>query len=212
MKKLVSIILSAALIFVFSGCGKNNSSDGGEKIEHSVEVAKLAAAGQIPEVEFLVGDPVDGVKNELFKLSSGMTYEDFCSEVKASGNELQGDMYSGYVSTTEQNGYTVLSSTYNEYNSVYCIYPTDKENAKISAIAVQGPAYGFDNSSMKEYVKSAVEGKAEEAEITSEFSFIPKASEGATCLRYEFGAYRLEFYFSPYDELSLTVLYDVNLH
>ena len=152
----------------------------------------------------MVGDSVDGVKNELFKLSSGMTYEDFCSEVKASGNELQGDMYSGYVSTTEQNGYTVLSATYNEYNSVYCIYPTDKENAKISAIAVQGPAYGFDNSSMKNYVKSAVDGKSKEAEITSEFSFIPKSSEGATCLRYEFGAYRLE--------VCLTVLYDMNLH
>ena len=124
---------------------------------------------------------------------------------------VSGKEYDSYIVTTKQNGRTVMSANDGDYSQIYCIFNTENEKSGIAAIAMKGNAYGFDGNTLKSYVKAAVDGKYKETEAQSDLGFLPKASEGATQLSYEFGMYRLEFYFSSYDTLSATVLYDKNL-
>lgn len=212
-KRFLGLFMAFVLCFGLCACGSkgNNSSDTASKVHHSVDVAKLAGEGKIPEVEFLVGDPVDGVKDVLFKMSTGKTYKEFTDEMKAQGYKPTGKEYDSYIITTNQNGRTVMSANDGEYSQIYCIFNTENEKGGIAAIAMKGNAYGFDGNTLKSYVKAAVDGKYKETEAQSDLGFLPKASEGATQLSYEFGMYRLEFYFSSYDTLSATVLYDKNL-
>ena len=215
MKKVLSILMVFCVCFAFSSCKKESEKtdtySGGS--DHSVDVVKLASSGRIPEVEFLLGDSVEAVKNELFRLSAGMTHEEFCDNMREAGYEPDGSEYSGYVTETSVDGHTVMASLYNEdtSSSVYGLYSNDNVDAGISAIAVVGEVYGFDGNTVMEYVKNAMGEKYTEEKSNSKFYFLPKSEENAVCLTYELGAHKLELYFSQYNTFVAAVLYDVNI-
>ena len=214
MKRLIAFLMAVCLGLTFCACKKEESKtdtfSGGN--DHSVEVAKLASAGRIPEVEFMLGDSVDAVKDALFQISAGMTHEEFCDSMREAGYEPDGTEYNGYVEETALEGHTVMASLYNEEsaNSVYCMYTSSKPDAGISAIAVVGEVYGFDGNTVIEYVKNAVGEEYTESEAKSDLYFLPKG-EGATCLTYELGVHKLELYFSQYNTFVAAVLYDTNI-
>ncbi len=213
MNKIVCFIISVILCMGLCACSNSNSNskDKSEKTEHSVDVAKLATEGQIPEAEFILGDPVDGVKDIIFELSAGMSHDEFCKNMRESGHEPDGTEYNGYVTTTASDSHTILSSLYNESNSVYCMYTTKNENAGIAGIAVVGNAYGFDGNTLIDYVKSSIDAEYTEAPAASDLYFLPKGDDGATCLTYELGAHKLEIYFSQYNTFVAAALYDTNI-
>ncbi len=215
MKKIIAILLTTCLCFTFCSCSNKGSSsdDLGSSLSHSVDVAKLAASGRIPEVEFILGDSVDAVKDALFKISAGMSHEDFCDNMRDAGHEPDGTEYNGYVTTMESEGHTVMSSLYNEdtASSVYCMYTPNNIDAGISAIAVVGEVYGFDGNTLIDYAKNNIDAEYSEDEAKSNLYFLPKGSDGATCLTYELGAHKLELYFSQYNTFVAAVLYDTNV-
>lgn len=211
MRKIISLLLAFCFVFSLSACGNSDTESKEEKINHDVDVAKLAADGRIPEVDFVLGDPIDGVKDRLFKLSSGMTYEEFTENMKSAGHEPTGNEYDSYIITQEKDGHTIMSATFNTNESIYCMYNTENEKSGIAAVAIVGGAYGYTSNTLKSYVTGSIDLKYENAEINNELAFLPKAEDGATCIAYEIGMYRLEFYFSGYDTLVATVLYDTNI-
>lgn len=206
MKKTVSIILSVILLFTLVGCSNKEKEN---KIEHSVNVSNLAREGRIPEVEFVLGDPIDGVKDALFQLGANMSHDDFVKNMQEAGYTADGSEYSSYMNIIESNGRTILSASYNDSDAVYCMYNTENKEAGIAAIAVIGSAYGYDGNTVVDYVKNSIDEKFTEGEAKSDLSFLPKASDGATLISYEMGAYKLEFYFSSYNTLAATVLYNM---
>lgn len=212
MKKLLALLLATVtLITVISGCGKKDTASSASQIKHSVDVEKLAKSGRIPEVDFVLGDPVEGVKDALFKKASGMTYQEYCDQIKAAGHTPGKDEYSAYVISSVSDGHTILSANYDNYNSVYCMYSTENEKGGIAAIAVVGDAYGFTGNTLSGYVKKCISAKGTLSDSQSTLAFLPKATDGAKCLTYDFGLYKLEFYFSVYDTLAATVLYNTEL-
>ncbi len=204
MRRIVGIALALVILLGLVGC--NNTKSG--NVKHSVEVTKLARDGRIPEVEFVLGDPVDGVKDKLFELGAGMSHNEFVENMEEAGFTADGSEYTGYMNIIESNGRTILSASYNETDAVYCMYNTENKEAGIGAIAVIGSAYGYDGNTVIDYVKNSVKEKFIETEAKSDISFLPKAEDGATCLVYETGIYKLEFYFSKYNTLAATVLYN----
>lgn len=212
MKRIISAVLSAMLLMLcICGCGTKDKADTSSVIKHSVNVAKIAKTGRIPEVDFVLGDPVDGVKDVLFEKSAGMTYEEYCNKIKASGNTPSDDEYGAYVISSLNSGHTILSANYDNYNSVYCMYTTENESGGIAAIAVVGDAYGFNGNTMLNTVKASIAEKGTVAAADSTLGFLPKGDDGAVCLTYDFGLYKLEFYFSSYNTLVATVLYNTQL-
>lgn len=210
MKKIIALSMSVLMLLLSVGCS-NKADDGIEKVDHSVNVTKLAREGRIPEVEFIVGDPVDGVKDSLFKLASGMSHDEFVSNMEKAGYTADGSEYTSYINMIESDGRTILSASYTDNDAVYCMYSTEKDQQKISAIAVVGKAYGFDGNTVIDYVKGAIDEKFTEDKANSNLAFLPKGDDGATCLSYDLGIYKLEFYFSNYNTLSATVLYNTEL-
>lgn len=215
MKKILAIITVLCVCFSFCSCKKeNNSTDtysGGN--DHTVDVVKLASAGIIPEVDFMLGDSVEAVKDALFQISAGMSHEEFCKNMIEAGYEPDGSEYTGYITETAVDGHTVIASLYNEESasSVYGMYSNDNADAGISAIAVVGEVYGFDGNTIIEYVKNAIGEDFVENEAGSKFYFLPKGEDGAVCLTYELGAHKLELYFSQYNTFVAAVLYDTNI-
>lgn len=211
MKKALALLLTVCLVFSFAACGKNGSGDDSSKIKHSVEVAKLAGEGRIPEVDFVVGDPVEGVKDRLFKLGSGMSYDEFIANMKKAGHKPTGNEYDSYILTQKKDGHTIMSTTFNNDQSIYCMYNTENEKSGIAAIAIVGDAYGYNSNTLKKYVTGSIDSKYKTIKAQSDLEFLPKESDGATAISYEMGMYKLEFYFSSYDTLAATVLYDTNI-
>lgn len=205
MKRIVSILLSVIILLTLAGCGNKENEN---KIEHSVDVSKLAKEGRIPEVEFVIGDPVDGIKDALFEIAADMSHDDFVKNMQEAGYVPDGSEYSSYLNIIESDGRTILSASYDSANAVYCMYNTENQDAGISAIAVIGSAYGYDGNTVIDYVKNSIDEQFTEAEAKSDLSFLPKASDGATMISYEMGVYKLEFYFSSYNTLAATVLYN----
>lgn len=211
MKRTLSLFLAFCMLFALSACGSSDTESDTKNVKHSVDVAKLAAEGRLPEVEFVLGDPIDGVKDRLFELGSGMTYDDFIANMKSAGHEPTGNEYDSYIITQQKDGHTIMSTTFNTNESVYCMYNTENEKSGIAAVAIVGKAYGYDSNTLKSYITASVDGKYENAEPNSELVFLPKADDGATCISYQLGMYKLEFYFSSYNTLTATVLYDTNI-
>ena len=213
MKKLLSCLLILVLSFMTFGCSGKGTYSEVEKIEHDVDVVKEASLGRIPEVEFLLGDPIDGVQDALFEKSAGMTYNEFCQKMIDAGYTPDGSEYSSYIMTNEVGGRTILSANFDTYSTVYCMYNTENKDSGIAAIAVGGEAkaYGFDTNTLMDYVKGAVDAEAVEEPANSELSFLPKEADGATRLVYEIGDYKLELYFTSYNTLAATVLYNMNI-
>ena len=215
MKKIVSILIVLSMCFAFCSCknevDKTDTYSGGS--DHSVDVVKLASSGRIPEVEFLLGDSVEAVKNELFQLSAGMSHEEFCDNMREAGYEPDGSEYSGYVTETSVDDHTVMASLYNEdtASSVYGLYSDDNVDAGIAAIAVVVEDYGYDGNTVIEYVKNAMGEKYIEEKADSKFYFLPKGEDNATCLTYKLGVHKLELYFSQYNTFVAAVLYDTNI-
>lgn len=205
MKRIISIFLSIVMLLAFAGCGDKSKEN---KIEHSVDVAKLAREGMIPEVDFVLGDPINGIKDELFKIGAKMSHDDFVKNMQEAGYTPDGSEYSGYMNIIETDGRTILSASYNVSDAIYCMYNTENQEAGISAIAVIGSAFGYNGNTEIDYVKNSIDEKFTESEAKSDLSFLPKASDGAKMLSYELGIYKLEFYFSSYNTLAATVLYN----
>ena len=209
MKRITSVVM--ALILLIALCACNNSDKNNIKVDHSVDVAKLAREGRIPEVEFIIGDSVDGVKDSLFQISAGMSHDDFVANMQEAGYAADGSEYSSYINIIEANGRTILSAADNKNNAVYCMYNTENAESGIGAIAVIGDAYGFSGNTELDYVKGSINEKFIESKAQSDQSFLPKSDDGAICLTYELGVYKLEFYFSSYNTLSATVLYNTEI-
>ncbi len=210
MKRVFCAFVALIISLTCVGC-TNTSNKGEVKIDHSVDVTKLAREGRIPEVKFIVGDSVDGVKDALFELSAGMSHNDFVANMQDAGYTADGSEYSSYININESNGRTILSAANENNEAVYCMYNTENADSGIGAIAVIGKAYEFDGNTVIDYVKGSIDEKCTEASADSDLSFLPKADDGAVCLTYELGVYKLEFYFSSYNTLSATVLYNTEI-
>lgn len=208
MKRIISFITLLSLILTLSACGSKSTSSDGKNYKHDVKVTKLASKGRIPEVDVVLGDPVDGVKDYLFEKASGKTYEEFQEELKEAN--VQAD-YSAYITTQEMNGHTILSTIYDKHKEVYCMYTNGRETDEIGAIAIKGEAYGYDTATLKDFIVNTIDAEYTEITEDSELNFLPNVTDGGSGISYNFGSYTLEFYFSQYDTLSATVIYDTTI-
>ena len=193
--------------FSFIACGeKENTSP---EYKHDVDVAKYASMGRIPEIDITLGDAVSDIKETLLKIGTGKTFEEYKSELLESGFKgTDEDIYNTVIIKSETAGYTVLSTIYNTNESVYCLYNTESENPTVNAIAVMGKAYGYDANTLKKFVENTVDGAKKEITEDSKINFLPKVSAGGSGFTYNFNVFDVEFYFSQYDTLAATVIYD----
>jgi len=212
MKRFTALVMTVMICVSFCACNKQDADNTYGGSDHEVDVVKLASSGRIPDVNFMLGDSVTAVKDELFSISAGMTHDEFCENMRDAGYEPDGKEYDGYVTETKSGDHVIMASLYNEENagSVYCMYTDGHEKSGISAIAVVGEAYGFDGNTIIEYVKNAVDAEFTEEKADSNFYFLPKG-EGAVCLTYELGSHKLELYFSEYRTFVAAVIYDMNI-
>lgn len=208
MKRIISIITLLSLMFVLSACGSNSTSSDAKNYKHDVKVKKLASQGRIPEIDIVLGDPVDGVKDYLFQKASGITYEQFQEDLKE--ENVQAD-YSVYINTQEIAGHTILSTIYETNKEVFCMYTNGREAEEIGAIAIKGDAYGYDTATLKDFVINTIDADYTEITEDSELNFLPNVTDGGSGISYNFGVYTLEFYFSQYDTLAATVIYDTTI-
>ena len=199
MKRIISIFCFISLLFTLTACGNNSTSSNEKKYKHDVNVVKVASKGTIPEVDVVLGDSVDGVQDYLFQKASGITYEQFQEQLKDANVEAD---YSAYITTREINGHTILSTIYDNHKEVYCMYTNGRETDEIGAIAIKGEAFGYDTSTLKDFVINTINADYTEITQDSELDFIPNVTDGGSGISYKFGAYALEFYFSQYDEES----------
>ncbi len=216
MKRVLSLLLIMVLPLAFSACGKNKNTSSGDnsKIEHTVDVKKLAGRGRIPELDFVLGDPVDNVKNIMFEYRADMSYEEFCDNMRSSGHEPDGvKEYVGYVDFRTDGDLTIMSAPLNDITMVHGIYTTENKDAGISAIAVVGDVFGYSSgTTMLDYVKNSIDAKCSESVCEGSLSILPNGGKDLSLLTYEFGAYKLEMYFSnEYNTFIGAVLYDTNI-
>ena len=64
---------------------------------------------------------------------------------------------------------------------------------------------------MNFYISYFIDKKAKSFVPNSAFHFMPRAEDGSTGLYYQFGDYKLEFYFGTQSDLIMTVLYNTAL-
>ncbi len=219
MKRLIALLLLLCFMFSFFGCSnsdKDNKNSSGAKIKHSVDVEKFASMGVIPEYEneVVLGDDAEAVKNMLFESAAGKTYDEFCKEILDNGGIIRDDidMYSTFIQTVNSSDgrQAFVLASESEHKAVQYLLSGDK--SKIAAIAIPGDlkAFGFKGVT-KDYVKDCIAKKPKSFTPNSTFHFMPQSDDGSTGIYYEFGDYKLEFYFSSQLDLIMTVLYDKNL-
>lgn len=216
MKKAFLLILALILVFNTTACGKktNASSEESSKYKHNVDVVRKAQNGSIPEVDFVLGDPVDSVKNIMFEYQAGMTYNEFCDAMRSAGYEPDGETeYQGYVSFYDDGSHKIMSATLNDTATVNAIYNAENKDAGIAAIALVGDAFGYSGgTTVIDDVKSSIDAKFKESVCKGSKPYLPNGGNGLTCLTYDFDMYKLEMYFSAeYNTLTAAVLYDKNI-
>ena len=208
MKKLISILTLISLVLTLSACGSKSTSSDEENYKHDVNVVKIASQGRVPEFDIVLGDSADGIKDYLFELASGITYEQFQEQLKE--HQVEAD-YSAYITTQEMNGRTILSTIYENHKEIYCMYMNGRQEDEVGAILIKGDAFGYDTATLKDFVVNTIDAEYTDITENSEFNFVPKVTEGGSGISYTFGEYVLEFYFSQYDTLAATMIYDTNI-
>ena len=217
MKKTLACLLALVLCFGFAACkdSENQGDSEKNKVKHSIDVADYAKKGIIPEFQnIILGDDALAAKDVLFESAAGMTYDEYCQKILDDGGFLRDDidMYSTFIQTVNASDgrQALVLASEEEHMAVQYMLSSDK--TKIAAIAVPGDltAFGFKGVT-KEYVISVIDEKAKSFTPDSAFHFMPKAEDGSTGLYYQFGDYKLEFYFGEQADLIMTVLYDTNL-
>lgn len=183
MKKLLVLFLTVLFVLSFAGCKDKNGKDA-PKVKTEGETA--VESGNIPDLSFQLGSDPDNIED---------FYEDYISKNEGTDEYI-----------VEQEGeLTVLLET----NSVKYYYEKEKEDNGIGFIAVLSDCLGYERGVMmpediqNEFVATGTLSDATEEEMF----FLPAYEENCKVLKYDFGRYKLEFYFVN-DFLSATVIYD----
>lgn len=174
MKKIVCLILCLSFALCLCACGDNNG--GGKKAAAKVE--KYAKAGDMPEVEYSLGTAVDKIITDL------------------DARQPQADDEHGHESVYMT--YEVLERTIIATGTVNYYYDTDKKQDGISYIVNFGDAYGFEQGTLLDDVKTAMEkcGHAAEREdvYSADIFFLPTIND-IEALEYKFGDNTVMFVF-----------------
>lgn len=181
MKRFVSILLSFAILFSFSACGKKS-----EKTKtDSVDFEYYAKLGQIPEIPYSLGENVDKLIAELSSKADDNTTDEFVFNVTEGENNVLID-----------NG-----------SSLFYYSKAHKEKG-ISYIVNYDTAFGFEIGTVSVEIKEALsEFKfTEEVATTENAIFLFGITDGTIC-KYVFDDYVVLFVFQE-NMLFATAIYD----
>ena len=119
MKRIISLFMCFAVIFLFAGCDRKNTDSGSD----GIDVEYYAKLGKIPESEYSLSDDCEKVKSELIAKSEQDDSE---------------------ICNIEEGQLSVLIST----GDFYYYYDKDKPENGISCIVALDKAYGFENGTI----------------------------------------------------------------
>lgn len=180
MKRFLSIIFCIIFAFSLTACGDNSGGDS----DHSVDIEYYAKLGQISDLEYKLGDSIEGTKTALSE-----TVDDH-------GEPMYFDYPSG--------DYTVMTD-----GIACCCYKTDDEESGITHIVKYGDAYGFTVGAVSTQVRDTMSDMgydAEEREAKEDEIFFLPSSTGITVLEYSIKDNTVLFVFQEH-ALSATVIY-----
>ncbi len=185
MKKIVSILLSAVILFSFAACGKEKA----ESSTPSVDLEYYAKLGSIPDCPYKLGQDIEELKSAL---------ETAEKETVEAGGDYVYQVTEGELSVQINNG------------SYIYYYEKDKEVAGISYIAALDSAFGFDSGESILSVKDALAGiEYTEEDATSDNVFFMLGFSGGKLLKYTFDNITIIFVFSD-SMLTAAAIYDTD--
>lgn len=205
MKKLFCLLLSAAVILSFAGCGKKKAE---KKYTTDVDVEYYVRQGQLPECgKYALGYDVDKLTSELDAQmnasgdggeSSGSYGSDSADEEESHSHDEDGFFWF----LDERDSYTGLRTG----SAEYCYRP-DKRQDGISAIVSFDAAFGFETGTISIEIKEALSDfKPTESTEGNGLPFLP--ADGATeYLTYKFAERCVTFAFYE-NALCGTAVYD----
>ncbi len=196
MKKFLSLILCATLVFAFSACGKKDKEN-----KNTVDLEYYASLGQIPEAEYSLGENPDTVIDGLNKLN-----EQAEAEHEDDPNHNHGHDEQEFFFEIVQGEKNVLLD-----NGNICYYFNKANKAKgISYIVNYDTAYGFPIGTVILEVKEALSDiKFTEEAISEENAFFASYVIDGTVLKAEFENSTVIFVFQE-NELFATAIFNSN--
>ena len=214
-KRLFLCFICLVFLFSFAACNKNEG--GGEvtsadvtseetvtsKEPYHLDIAALAAKGDIPEIEIALGTYVGTVK-ETYGYKEAAE-----SGTEITESELDDFYYHGHdteMRITNQDDYVKI-----DIGTAYFYYKSIREGSGISRIVSLKNSYDFETgAAVSENIKNAVDAQPTREESGVTVDFLPAVGQEFSVIEYNFDKIALEFYFVD-DFLTCTVLTNTEL-
>jgi hypothetical protein len=198
MKKLLCLVLSVCFIFAFSSCGKK------DKYENTtLDLAKYAKAGEMPEAKYGLGANPDDVIADLSGIEEDILDEEKQEIENGADHDHNHDQEEFYFERVEGENNVMLD------NGKICYYYT-KANADkgISCIVSYENAYGFALGTLILDVKEALKNvNFTEEPLTEENAFFASYAFDGNVLKAQFDNTTIIFVFQE-NELFATAIYN----
>ena len=190
MKKFLTLLLFATIIFTLSACGENKKDTDDvasvSSYSHGVNIVKYAQKGEIPEIPYKLGHDIEKLKT---------TFLDTLSV----DSEIDGLVETQGEKTVWLDGGSVM----------FC-YQKAKKDEGIAVIIAKEYAYDFSMGGVysKEDIIEAMDGtEYETSQNPDDAFFLPIVPENLECLTFKTGDNILRFVFID-DALSAAMLID----
>lgn len=199
MKRLIAMLLCAAVCLSLAACKGSDTFDGASsadvaevssKYVHDVDIMSYVSNGVIPELPIKLGDFMDKVKSEYGYSESGPEPTESLSDEELMGfyhdDESFGMMLDeGYLEVKASTG------------DAYYLYKTRYEGYGISRMFCLTDCFGFKNGiTLRNQVMDAVSLEPSEvAENVEKIDVLPGTPEKCSSVSYTDGDYTVTFYF-----------------
>lgn len=181
MKKVLCVLLSICLLFVFTACSKDEET----AKKSNIDLEYYANLGKISECDYSLGANVDTLREELSSFAESEDGETTLYD------EIEGDEVS-----------YITNGNYKFY------YKNDSEDEGINYIVSYGTAYGFEIGEIIINVKEKLSGiEFVEEEIDDENAFFLFAPIEGSVIKCEFEKNTVMFVFEN-NALCATAVYD----
>lgn len=180
MKKIVAFLMCLIFILTFVGCGKKEE----KKSDNGVDIEYYAKLGEMPELEYALGEDVEKVKAELSAVADGEESHDSVYSVTEGENNVlidNGDICYYYKKAEPQSG--------------------------IGYIVNYGMAYGFDVGTVTLEIKEALSDyDYTEDALTEENAFFMFDTQEGSIIKCSFDENTVIFVFKD-SALCATAIY-----
>lgn len=197
MKRLICLLLCLAML-VLAGCEKKDTDVSSQK-SATGEIDNLVADGKLDGIKFGLGADVSEIKAYYKNLAN--EYNNSHDHSDEDINHIHDEDNYAYYAEKIEADYTVI-----DISTARFYYEKGKEDKGIAVIATDSATFGFTPGVTTKYdVEDALKADGETINAgETELKFLAVRTEPVIVLRYEFGDYRLDYYF--YDNVLITTV------